>query len=406
MSTVASLGRVLLPFGFGYFLSFLYRTVNAVIGPEVAASLGLGAAELGLLTSAYFVAFAAFQIPLGVLLDRYGPRHVEAALLLVAAAGAVVFARGESTLTLALGRALIGLGVSACLMGAMKANAQWWPRERLPLANGAVLAMGGIGAVVATAPVQHALTFTDWRGVFIALSALTLAAAATILLVVPPTPSRPAGEAWGSAFRAAVRVFAEPAFLRVAPLAILTQGSFLAYHGLWAAVWLRDLDGLDRVSVGTVLAVATTGIIFGTFGIGLAADRLARRGVPALTVAVAGAVAYLAVQLGLVLRLPVPHGLIWGAFAFFGMSSTLFYAVLVQMFPAQLGGRVNTALNMLVFIAAFLLQWLIGVVLGVWTETGGASSDAHRGVMAAIICAEVAALVWLVRAARTGSRSE
>jgi MFS family permease len=115
MSTVASLGRVLLPFGFGYFLSFLYRTVNAVIGPEVAASLGLGAAELGLLTSAYFVAFAAFQIPLGVLLDRYGPRHVEAALVLVAAAGAVVFARGESTLTLALGRALIGLGVSACL---------------------------------------------------------------------------------------------------------------------------------------------------------------------------------------------------------------------------------------------------------------------------------------------------
>ena len=112
---------LLLPFAAGYFLSYLYRTVNAILGPVIAVELGLPDNALGLLTSAYFLAFGAAQIPLGLLLDRYGPRRVEAFLLTVAASGAVVFALAEGLLGLTMGRALIGLGVSACLMASMKA---------------------------------------------------------------------------------------------------------------------------------------------------------------------------------------------------------------------------------------------------------------------------------------------
>lgn len=110
--------RVFLPFGAGYFLSYLYRSVNAVIALDLAASIGLDAATLGLLTSAYFLTFAAFQLPLGVLLDRYGARRVEAVLLLFAGLGAFLFWLGETPAALIAGRALIGLGVSACLMAA------------------------------------------------------------------------------------------------------------------------------------------------------------------------------------------------------------------------------------------------------------------------------------------------
>jgi hypothetical protein len=242
-----TVARVLLPFGLGYFLSFLYRTVNTVLAPEIVSSTGMGAVDLGLITSAYFVTFAAFQIPLGVLLDRYGPRRVEAALLLVAAAGAIIFSHGESALTLAFSRGLIGVGVSSCLMAAMKANVQWWPAERLALANGTILAMGGLGAVMATAAVQAALIYTNWRSIFAILSLATLFVAATIVLIVPRVAVRPTGEGWGEAFRGGFRVFAEPAFVRVAPLATLAQACFLSYHGLWAAAWLRDVKTLDRV---------------------------------------------------------------------------------------------------------------------------------------------------------------
>ena len=129
--TIIRLLRVFIPFAFGYFLSYVYRTVNAVIAPDLVADAGLAPAALGLLTSAYFLAFAAFQIPLGVLLDRFGSRRVEAVLLVIAAAGAIVFALAEGVTGLIVGRALIGLGVSACLMAAFKAFSTWLPPERL-----------------------------------------------------------------------------------------------------------------------------------------------------------------------------------------------------------------------------------------------------------------------------------
>src|SRR5689334_3431830 len=117
--------RVFLPFAIGYYLSYLLRNANAVIAPELTREMSLSASELGLLTSAYFFTFGAFQIPLGILLDRYGPRRVESALMLFAAAGTLVFAFGHDIGTLAIGRGLIGLGVSACLMAGLKNFSQW-----------------------------------------------------------------------------------------------------------------------------------------------------------------------------------------------------------------------------------------------------------------------------------------
>ncbi|NBC31260.1 MAG: MFS transporter, partial [Alphaproteobacteria bacterium] len=166
--------RLVLPFALGYFLSYLYRSVNAVIADDLMTDIGLEPATLGLLTAAYFISFAAFQLPLGLLLDRYGPRRVEAALLLLAAAGALLFSFGEGPEALTAARALIGLGVSACLMAAFKNNVLWWPADRLPLMNGLILASGGLGALVATTPVAAMLTITDWRGVFRLLAGLTV----------------------------------------------------------------------------------------------------------------------------------------------------------------------------------------------------------------------------------------
>src|SRR5919206_1303434 len=99
---------VFLPFAAGYFLSFFFRNVNAIISRELAQDFALSPADLGFLTSMYLLAFAAFQLPLGVLLDRYGPRRTVAALLWVAAAGALVFALARDLAMLSIGRALIG----------------------------------------------------------------------------------------------------------------------------------------------------------------------------------------------------------------------------------------------------------------------------------------------------------
>ena len=381
-------GCVLLPFGAGYFLSFLYRTVNAVAGDEVARDLGLAGSDLGLLTSVYFLTFAAFQIPLGVLLDRYGPRAAVASLLCVAALGALVFALADSLSLLVLGRGLIGLGVSACLMAAFKANAQWFPVDRVALANGVVLAMGGFGALVATAPIEVALRHVDWRVLFVGLAGLTLASAAMIRVVAPRAPTGVPKESWGGAFIGAARVFTSAAFLGVAPFAALIQGSFLAYHGLWAADWLAAVDGMASGAIAGTLATATLGMIAGTLATGAFAARLARAGVPPLLVAHGIAAGYVLCQIALVLGTPASPAVAWAALAFFGMGSAIYYAALATGFSASSSGRVTTALNMLVLGTAFALQWVIGVALDLWPA--GDRGGAHRGVLAAIVALEIA----------------
>ena len=128
--------RVFVPFAAGYFLSYLYRVVNAVIAPDLVADLGVGPSALGLLTATYFIAFASAQLPLGVLLDRFGPRRMEAFLLLFAGLGAILFSRSGTLTGLIAARALIGFGVSACLMAAFKAYTMWFATEKWPLVNG------------------------------------------------------------------------------------------------------------------------------------------------------------------------------------------------------------------------------------------------------------------------------
>ena len=142
---------VFLPFAAGYFLSYFYRTINAVISAELSSSMHLRASDLGLLTAVYFLSFAAMQLPVGIALDRYGPRRVQGVLLLVAAIGAALFGAAQSLLVFIIGRVLIGLGVAAALIAGLKSIRLWSPKERLPLLNGCFIMLGTLGAITATA---------------------------------------------------------------------------------------------------------------------------------------------------------------------------------------------------------------------------------------------------------------
>lgn len=402
------IGRIFIPFAVGYFLSYLYRTVNAVIADDLTAALNVTAAGLGLLTSAYFLAFGAFQLPLGLLLDRFGPRRVEAALLLVAGAGAALFSQGQDLATLAFARALIGAGVSACLMAAITANVRSWPAERLPLVNGVFMACGGFGAVFATTPVRALLTVTDWRGLFLGLAGVTVLVAVLLLLVVPefrrPSPARaePAGNPAPAGIldllRGTVSVFASPFFWRLAPASVLMQGAFMAYLALWTGPWLRDVEGMDRVAVAADLQSMALAMVAGFAGFGLVAEVLRRRGLSPGTVSVAGMTAAAALQASLALGIPLPPALAWGGYAFFGSASVMIYSLLAQGFPTAMAGRVITAANLLIFLTAFALQSGIGAFLTFYPPgaDGGYSIEGHRMALLLVTAAQGLALLWQI----------
>lgn len=392
--------RILLPFAAGYFLSYLYRTVNAVIAGRLAEDPSLGggldAGALGLLTSTYFLTFAAAQLPLGLLLDRFGPRKVEAILLVVAAVGAVVFAMAGGLVGLIAGRALIGLGVSACLMGAFKAFRQWFPAQRLPLLQGLIMAAGGLGVMTSTMPVEAALLITDWRGVFIGLGGITLVVCAILFLAVPDHPGETAPETLHQQLRGVGAVFTSRFFWSVVPAAMVAQAVYMSMQGLWAGPWLRDVAGISEP--GGILMLTAIAMVAGHLGIGSLAERLAHRGIPTVVPYAVGSVLFLAVVVALAAGVTVAPWAQWGLFGMLGTSGILAYAIVAQAFPAHMAGRVNTAVNLMVFVVAFVLQWGIGTVIDLWPRSadGHYPAEAYAAGFGGAAALQALAVAWLL----------
>lgn len=396
--TVRLFALIFLPFALGYFFSYLYRTVNAVIGPDLAVEMSLSPGQLGMLTSAYFIAFASAQIPVGIYLDSHGPRRVVTGLLLVAAVGAFLFSIGEGLWSLVLGRTLIGLGVAACLMGAFKAMSEWYPRDKLPLMNGLVVAFGGLGAMVATAPTQALVSVVGWRYGFVALALATFAVAVMIWFVAPERTRAGAGEPMAARVRGMFSVYRSAVFWRVAPLAALSQGSFLAIQTLWAGPWLRDIAGLDSRTVSFTLLAGAAGFVIGNLVVGFAAERLVRRNIPPIVTAAFGMGLFIFVQLLVLFEWTSAPALLWFVFGAAGTTGVVVFSVIARAFPPELAGRASTALNLLIFAAAFALQWGMGEVINIWSVAadGAYSVLGYRAAFGVALALQTAAFIWML----------
>jgi predicted MFS family arabinose efflux permease len=387
--------RVFLPFVAGYYVSYAFRSINALLGPEIAAEFSLGAAELGLLTSVYFLAFALLQIPFGVLLDRYGPRRVDAGLLVIAATGALAYALASSFAGLVAGRVLIGAGVAVALMASFQAFVLWYPMERIATMNSRAFAVGILGAITVTVPLEAALRFADWRSVMMGFAVLALAASAFIFFVVPERERERSRASLGDTLGAIRVLIADPALRRVAVMASTTQSAVVALSTLWIATWLRDVAGYDRAGVGQALLVVNLALIAGFLVFGRLADERVRLGASTLPI-VAGGSALAALCLGLLVLGVVKGALaLWAAFTFFGTAATLGYSMLSRRFPKGLAGRVNTTLNTFIFTGMFLAQWAVGLVLERWPRSnGGYAPEAYSWALGILWAAQLAGLAW------------
>lgn len=399
-STVLTVLRVLVPFTAGYFLSYLFRTVNSVIAPDLVDAAGLDAADLGLLTSVYFLFFALGQIPYGMALDRFGPRRVAAFVITFAGIGALVFAHSSSLTGLLIGRGLIGLGVGICLMASFKALAMWFRPEKLPIVNGVFVATGGLGALAATAPVEALLGYTDWRGLFIGLGVITLIVAASIFLFVPRRGEDALADVPRTGLLEQIAqlkpVYVSRLFWAISPLTALSQAALFALMGLWAGPWLRDVAGLDRIGVANHLLAITVGMIAGYLTLGAIAERLSHWGIRPVMVSAVGMLLFALIQVALCFE-PVSIALpLWIAFGYLGSSGLLPYAVLSQHFGPKLTARANTGINFLVFVAAFIAQFGIGAIIGLWPETadGGYAPVAYQAAFGTVAALQILALLW------------
>jgi MFS family permease len=172
----------------GFVLSMFYRVSPSIIAPRLTHDLGLDPAQLSDLTAAFFYAFAACQIPLGVVLDRIGIRWPMAGLSLVGAGAAAWFAATSGHVEAIASRALLGFGMSCGLMGPLSLFARWFPPRMFATITGLLVSVGALGQILASTPLALLDQAVGWRGSYLIFAGINLLQAVAVVLVVRDDP--------------------------------------------------------------------------------------------------------------------------------------------------------------------------------------------------------------------------
>ena len=370
---------VTLPLAVFSMISQASRTVMAIIGPLLATEFSLSASQLGLLGACMFAAYGAAQLPVGIALDMFGPRRVQAAFSLVSAAGFALFALSNGLAGFAIARAIIGIGIAAALMAIIKVNTQWFTATQVTTMTGLAMMVGSLGSVLTTAPVQAVLPLLGWRGVFWILCGASILSAIWIFLTVRDKPAAGARRSLKTEGAVIGQILGSRLFWRFGPAASMLTILNFTYLGLWAGPWLRDVAGFDGTARANTLLLYALAMMAGGPVIGWAASRVQARGWPLIMVPALCTTGLVAAQIGLMLQpaAPILVNALWVMFAFCGAGGPTGYIAVGQMFPVEQTARVATAINALTLGCAFVLQAAIGAILDQWPRTASGGWDPH-----------------------------
>lgn len=387
---------VLAPFALVFALCNYYRTVNAVLAPYLIAALSLTAGQLGLLISIYFLVSALFQAPLGLLMDRFGPRRVQATMIVIAGIGMLIFALGDNWPILIFGRTVMGIGAAGGLMTSLQAVTLWFPAARWPVFNGLVMSIGNLGTLSATLPTQFLLDYVDWHHVLVGVALASFLGSLLLFTVVPEKAGPPKNTTLHEQLQGMAAIYRDRLFWRFAPLYLSTTGSTMAFQSLWAGPWLHDVARLDANDVASHLLILSLLQVASYFIIGWIATELGKRNVALVRMVICGSAIYIASLSPLML----PSGIgRWSVLLGIGLLSnvnTLCYPILSRHFPPAMTGRATTALNSFFFVGAFIVQFMIGIVIDLVApvEPGHYPVLAYQLAFAAMISVQLCGWLW------------
>jgi len=361
-------------------LSMFYRVSTAVIAPNLVNDLGLDAETLGLLGGAFFYSFALFQIPIGPMLDRIGPRIVIGSFSLVGALGSFLFAFGQSFTVAFIGRILNGVGMACVMMGAFKVFTLRFPPGRFATLVGTLLAVGTLGNILAASPLAYVTSVAGWRMAFILSGGIATVLAISVFWILqrqdeePPNhlDTRPPEEAIG-VLRSIRLIVKTPIFWQVGILSFFRYGSFVCLQGLWLGPYLMDIKGYSAIHTGNVLVMAAIGTIAGAPIAGRLSDRAfqSRKGVTLW-----GSVFYSLTLLPLVglfnVQSPFWYGIIFFSLGFFNAFGMLVYAHIKEFFPITISGTVTTLVNFFSMAGGAIFMPVLGRVIQSFPRAGNA----------------------------------
>jgi sugar phosphate permease len=388
---------------FLFVLSQFYRASVAVISPDLIRDLGLDTKGLSLISAAFFYAFAAMQIPIGLYLDSIGPRITMTVLTLVAVAGALLFAMGQGLATLVVGRALLGVGMACNLMGTLKLITLWFGPLRFATLSALVVSVGTAGNIAAATPLVFMVGALGWRATFLVFAGINLLLAVLFFLVVrdrpvPQTVSTKAAQASGRAGQVteAVRaLFAEKDYWIISLGTFCRYGIYAAVQALWAGPYLMKVIGVSPVATGNLLFLMSIGIVLGSPFCGWLSDA----GIGSRKKVVIFGLVGMLVVLTVLSQLPsgvgfFPLALLFFGFGFFSSAGQIMYAHIKERMPIERAGTAMTGINFFTMVGVAVFLQGLGSLMQRFYPEAALGAGAFRGAF--LFCAGCLALTGVL----------
>jgi MFS family permease len=357
--------------------SMFYRVTNAVIAPNLAREFNLDAQGLGLLGSAFFYTFAVFQIPMGVLLDRIGPRKIISFFSLVGATGALVFACAGGLYMALLGRALLGIGMASALMGSLKVFATEHSPQRFSTLSGAIMSIGTLGSLLATSPLVYLNSIIGWRLTFIYCGLITALLAVMSFFVLRETdagkqsmPQPSSQEQMMGVLKSIHMVVRHLSFWQIGCVAFFRYGTFVALQGVWLGPYLMVIKRFTPLMTGNILMALSLGMIIGSPVAGYLVDRVFRRTKAVLLLALSCYALCLLPLTGILqIKSALTYSVLFMFLGFFSGFGMLAYTHIKELFPLNMSGTVIAGVNFFVMAGGAFFMQIIGIIISLYTGT-------------------------------------
>ena len=366
-------------FAFGYFISCLLRAITATLSPVLTSEFNLLAADLGLLAGGYFLGFACMQIPLGYLLDKYGPKKIVTSFLLIALIGIISFALAKSFSGLLISRILIGVGVSACLMAPLTGYRIWYAENQQQRANSWMLMVASLGFLSSTLPVQLLLPSFGWRWIFGGIALLTLLSILLMLLFIPNWDFNK-----------------NRFFISVIPMGLFNYGGLMAIQTLWAGPWMIRVSGYTPLESATGLfwinvTMLISFFLWGYFlpkinSIGFSATRILKIGLP---------VGFL-VMLIIIILGPKAGAFYITMFILSSIFLSVTQPAVGLSFAGHSAGKALTSFNLLIFAGTFVMQWLMGFVIDIVKSLGYSEIFAFKSAFSVFLILSIISYIFFL----------
>ena len=387
---------IFIVFALGYFISTLLRAITATISPELVSEFNLTSGELGLLGGGYFLGFASVQIPLGYLLDSKGPRKIVSYFLSLSIVGLILFATAQNLTMLLISRVLIGVGVGACLMGPLTAYRIWFQDETQQRANSWMLMVGAIGMLSSSLPVQFFLPIIGWRAIFLSLALLTLACIILIVIFIPKWQPKSIDNKHLNESKLST-VWKNPLFKSLVPMGFFSYGGLFAIQTLWAGPWMIRISGYTPEESAQGLFIIYLCMLISFLVWGYFVPKFSKNVNDAIRLLKIGAPLSLCVLILIIYLGPKAGSIHWALFIVSSIFLSLTQPAVGMAFSLSNAGKALTSFNLLIFIGAFFIQWIIGLIIDAGIAFNLSEIDSFKVAMTFVLITSLLSYLFFLR---------